>query len=117
LEPQERVVLERHVEDLHEVLPDEEFLEPSLDLIKNHHERWSGEGYPQGVAGSEIPLGARIIGAAEALDVMLQGAPWRKAFPEEAALAAMKGLGGTWFDPVVVETLLRVQPQVQPLRA
>ncbi|MEZ0326704.1 MAG: HD-GYP domain-containing protein [Fimbriimonas sp.] len=117
LEPLERVLLEKHVHMAEEVLPVEAFLEPSLPLIKSHHERWSGEGYPEGASGTEIPLGARIIGAAEALDVMLAGAPWRKPFPEEAAIAAMKGLGGTWFDPIVVETLLRIQPLIQPLRA
>ncbi len=115
LEPHERVLLEQHVRMADSVLPDEAFLEPSLDLIRSHHERWTGEGYLHGWSGADIPLGARIIGAAEALDVMLAGAPWRKPFPEEAAVAAMKGLGGTWFDPVVVETLLHVQPKIQPL--
>lgn len=117
LEPDERALVEQHVVNVEEFLPDEAFLKPALPLIEAHHERWTGGGYPTGAMAAAIPLGARIIGAAEAMDVMLQGAPWRKAFPEEAALSAMKGLGGNWFDPVVVEVLLKVQPQIQPLRA
>jgi HD-GYP domain-containing protein (c-di-GMP phosphodiesterase class II) len=116
LEPDERALVETHVVDVQAVLPDDAFGADVVDIIEAHHERWEGGGYPGRRSGDAIPLGARIIAAAEALDVMMQGAPWRKPFPEEAAIAAMKGLGGTWFDPQVVETLLRVQPLIQPLQ-
>jgi HD-GYP domain-containing protein (c-di-GMP phosphodiesterase class II) len=117
LEPEERATVEQHVVNVQEFLPDEPWVMAALPLIEHHHERWTGGGYPSEASANDIPLSARIIGAAEAFDVMLQGAPWRKPFPEEAAISAMKGLGGNWFDPVVVEVLLKIQPLVQPVSA
>jgi HD-GYP domain-containing protein (c-di-GMP phosphodiesterase class II) len=116
LEPHERVIVERHVVLAKGVLPDEEFLAPVISVIRHHHERWAGGGYPDNLRDDEIPIGSRIIGAAETLDVMLEGATWRKPFPEDVARSALQGLSGSWFEPAVVEALLRIQPLVQPLK-
>jgi HD-GYP domain-containing protein (c-di-GMP phosphodiesterase class II) len=115
LEPEERQSVQRHPALAAEYLPDEEWVYPLLPIIGAHHERWAGGGYPEGDEGISIPFGARIIAAAEALDVMLHGAPWRPTFPEEAAVASMRGLSGKWFEPSVVDALLRVQPLIQPV--
>ncbi len=83
-------------------------LQPTLPLIKHHHERWDGTGYPDGLAGEEIPLGARIIAVAEAYDIMTQGAPWKEPLSLEEAKAEIQRCAGTQFDPRVVEAFLQV---------
>jgi HD-GYP domain-containing protein (c-di-GMP phosphodiesterase class II) len=114
LEPDERVTVERHVIEADKYLAGHKSLKETLPIIRSHHERWDGGGYPAGLAGIEIPFASRIIAAAETFDVMLAGAPWRAPFPEDAAIAAMQGLSGTWFEPSIVDALLRVQPIIQP---
>ncbi len=92
-----------------------EFLEPAIPMIKHHHERWNGSGYPGGLRQTEIPLGARIIGLSEAFDVMTMGASWRT---KETVLAAREELrrgSGVEWDPQVVEAFLQVQPVIQPI--
>lgn len=91
-----------------------DWLEPCLPDIRHHHERWDGGGYPDGLLGPDIPLGARIIGVAEAFDVMVTG-NLHGARSEEEALAEVRRCSGTQFDPRVVEAFLRVQPLIQPL--
>lgn len=92
-----------------------DFLQPAIPLIKHHHERWNGSGYPEGLRAEQIPLGARIIGLCEAFDVMTMGAPWRT---KETVLRArdelQRGSGLEW-DPQVVEAFLQVQPLIQPI--
>lgn len=92
-----------------------EFLEPAIPLIKHHHERWNGSGYPDGLKQSQIPLGARVIGLSEAFDVMTMGASWRT---KETVLAAREELrrgSQIEWDPQVVEAFLQVQPVIQPI--
>jgi HD-GYP domain-containing protein (c-di-GMP phosphodiesterase class II) len=91
-----------------------DWLEPCLPDIRHHHERWDGQGYPDGLVGPDIPLGARIIGLAEAFDVIftgLHGSPRS----DETALAEIVRCSGTQFDPRVVEAFLTVQPLIQPV--
>jgi len=69
------------------------------DYVLCHHERWDGSGYPQGLIGEAIPLLSRIIAVVDAYDVMTHDRPYRKAMPEEAALAEITKNAGTQFDP------------------
>jgi diguanylate cyclase (GGDEF)-like protein len=71
-------------------------------LIRSSHERIDGDGYPDGLAGEEIPVGARIIAVCDAFDAMISGRPYRQAATIEAALAELARCGGTQFDPEVV---------------
>lgn len=91
------------------------FLGPSLPMIRHHHERWDGAGYPDGLIGSDIPLGARAIGAAEAFDVLTIAPPWRASLSEEDAMAEMRACTGSQFDPEVIEALAKAQLLIQPL--
>ncbi len=72
-------------------------------LIRSHHENLDGSGYPDGLVGEAIPLGARIIRVADAYDAMVTDRPYRKGRPPLAALAALRECAGTQFDPAVVE--------------
>jgi putative nucleotidyltransferase with HDIG domain len=75
------------------------------DVVLHHHERWDGRGYPHGLAGGEIPLGARIFSVCDALDAMTSNRPYRAAMPEADALGRVRSEAGRQFDPSVVDTL------------
>ncbi len=73
--------------------------------IRGHHERWDGRGYPDGLAGEAIPLGARIVMVADAFSAMTTDRPYRKARPQSEALQELRRCAGTQFDPTVVGAL------------
>lgn len=81
-------------------------LEDSLPMIRHHHERFDGKGYPDGLGGRDIPLGARVIAVAETFDILVSNVPWREALPIDRAIEEMKDSSGTQFDPIVVEAFL-----------
>lgn len=85
-----------------------EGLQDSLPMIKHHHERFDGKGYPDGMTGHDIPLGARIIAVAETFDMLISELPWRDAMTLKDALNEMKRCSGSQFDPMVVEAFLSV---------
>jgi diguanylate cyclase (GGDEF)-like protein len=86
-------------------VPGLRFLEP---LIRSHHERWDGSGYPDGLSGDAIPLGARIIAATEAYGALTANRPYRAGRPQPEALAELRRCAGTQFDPRVVTVLEKV---------
>ena len=77
-------------------------------IIKWHHERWDGKGYPDGLRGEQIPIEARIIAVADTFDAMTSSRPYRKAMAVETALKELKKAAGTQLDPKVVETAVNV---------
>jgi diguanylate cyclase (GGDEF)-like protein len=83
-------------------------LGPVAALVRSSHERWDGTGYPDGLAGEEIPLSARIVAVCDAFDAMLGGRPYRPARSVETALAELRRFGGTQFDPKVVDAFCAV---------
>jgi diguanylate cyclase (GGDEF)-like protein/putative nucleotidyltransferase with HDIG domain len=76
-------------------------------IVRSHHERWDGSGYPDGLRGEAIPLGARILAAVDSLDAMLSSRPYRPALTLADAIREIEALAGTNFDPQVVEVLSR----------
>ena len=76
--------------------------------VRSHHEQWDGNGYPDGLKGVEIPIGARIIFAAEIYDAITSPRPYQERLPRQAALAQLQKLSGTKLDPAVVEGLASV---------
>jgi two-component system, cell cycle response regulator len=77
-------------------------------LVRSSHERWDGGGYPDGLAGEEIPLGARLVAVCDAFDAMTTNRPYRHRVNEPAALAELLDCAGTQFDPEVVKAFVRV---------
>jgi response regulator RpfG family c-di-GMP phosphodiesterase len=75
-------------------------------IVRHHHERYDGKGYPDGLAGDAIPLGARIVAVAESFDDMVSDLPYKSARPFEDALTELRRCSGTQFDPKVVVTFL-----------
>jgi diguanylate cyclase (GGDEF)-like protein/putative nucleotidyltransferase with HDIG domain len=80
---------------------------PVVPIVRAHHEKWDGSGYPYGLKGEEIPLGARILAAADALDALASNRQYRQALPLDQAMAQVEALSGKSFDPQVVEILKR----------
>jgi putative nucleotidyltransferase with HDIG domain len=80
------------------------------EIVRSHHEDWDGTGYPDGLAGNDIPLVARIISCCDAFNAMTTDRPYRKARPASEAMVEMRRCAGTQFDPRVVEALGLVVP-------
>jgi two-component system, cell cycle response regulator len=88
-------------------------LRPVGRLVRSSHERWDGGGYPDGLAGERIPLGARIISVCDAFDAMRQDRPYAASMSEDAALAELRRCAGTQFDPRVVEAFCMTRGAAQ----
>jgi response regulator RpfG family c-di-GMP phosphodiesterase len=82
------------------------FLEESLLVILHHHERYDGTGYPGGLKGGKIPLAARIVIVADAVDAMMRARPYREALSREMVMAELRDCSGTQFDPAIAEIIL-----------
>jgi len=102
----EWAVMKTHCEIGYRMLRGFDFLRGALPIVLHHHERWNGTGYPSGLRGSEIPLGARLFGVADAYDAMTSDRPYRRALPHAMAVAELKKGAGTQFDPDVVDVFL-----------
>jgi diguanylate cyclase (GGDEF)-like protein len=100
----ERLVLERHPQIGFRML-ESLGVNPVADWVLRHHERWDGSGYPDGIGGEEIPLGARIIFVADAYDAMISDRVYRGRLTDDEAIAELARCSGTQFDPEVVVAL------------
>jgi HD-GYP domain-containing protein (c-di-GMP phosphodiesterase class II) len=90
------------------------------EIIRASHERWDGDGYPDGLEGDEIPLGARVIAVCDAYDAMTTDRPYRNALAHEDAVAELRRCAGTQFDPGVVtafESAMEEQESTEPAPA
>jgi putative nucleotidyltransferase with HDIG domain len=90
-----------------EILEQVHFPYPVVPIVRAHHEKWDGSGYPSGLAGEEIPIGARILAAVDCLDALASDRQYRKALPLHEAMAKVVADAGKAFDPKVVEILRR----------
>ena len=106
LTPQEWVEMRRHPEIGHQILQSISFLSQAADIVLSHQERWDGGGYPRGLEGAEIPLGARIFAIADTLDAMTSDRPYRRGVSYGEARAEIARCSGTQFDPACVEAFL-----------
>jgi HD-GYP domain-containing protein (c-di-GMP phosphodiesterase class II) len=88
-------------------------LDPIAQWILQHHERWDGTGYPQGLQGEKIPLACRILAIADAYDAMTSDRPYRKAMTREEAIAELKRCAGTQFDPELVDRFVAIVGQCE----
>src|ERR1700712_3710561 len=86
---------------------------PVVPIVRCHHEKWDGTGYPRGVAGADIPIGARILSVADCYDALTSDRPYRGRMTDAAAIAIVGDRRGTMYDPVVVDALLTVHPDVR----
>jgi putative nucleotidyltransferase with HDIG domain len=114
----ERRVMQNHTVLGEQMLGSVGFLQGSgLEVVRHHHERWDGRGYPDGLGGSEIPLGARVFGVADALDAMTTDRPYRRACPWQSACAEIRENAGTQFDPEVVDVFEQIESRLVQMRS
>jgi diguanylate cyclase (GGDEF)-like protein/putative nucleotidyltransferase with HDIG domain len=90
-----------------EILERVAFPYPVAPIVRAHHEKWDGSGYPEGLAGEEIPVGARILAAVDCMDALATDRQYRKALPLDEAMDRVFQMSGTSFEPKVVEVLKR----------
>jgi putative nucleotidyltransferase with HDIG domain len=106
-----------------EILEQVDFPYPVVPIVRAHHEKWDGSGYPNGLAGEAIPIGARILAAVDCLDALASDRQYRKALPLDEAMAKVVADAGKSFDPQVVAILhrryieLEKMANAQPLQA
>lgn len=111
LTPEEMAIMQTHVRIGYELLSRIPFLSPASEIVLAHQERYDGAGYPQGLAGEEIALGARIFAVADTLDAMTSDRPYRQALPFSAAREEIIRESGKQFDPDVVRVFLSLPEQ------
>jgi HD-GYP domain-containing protein (c-di-GMP phosphodiesterase class II) len=108
----EFALVQTHVERGYEILRPIEFPWPIADLVRQHHERLDGSGYPQGLIGDEILFESRILAVADTIEAVASDRPYRAALGIDAALRVIRDGSGTIFDAACVEACEAVAPQI-----
>jgi diguanylate cyclase (GGDEF)-like protein len=106
LSPDEWKIMRKHPEMGRRLIEHIPFLRGAVPVVYHHHERWDGTGYPDGLRGKDIPLGARIFAVADAFDAMTYDRPYSRAIPVASARVEIERCAGTHFDPSVAATFL-----------
>jgi len=109
LNEQERLIMRQHPQIGYEMLCGIRFLEPSLELVLYHQEKYDGSGYPYGLAGDDIPIEARAFAVVDAWDAMTNERPYRRPMATMLAADELRDCSGSQFDPVVVEAFLQMK--------
>jgi putative nucleotidyltransferase with HDIG domain len=118
LQVDEQKVMREHCARGYQMLRKIPFLQEAAEIVYSHQEHYDGSGYPRGLRGEQIPLGARIFAVADTLDAITSDRPYRKGNTFGAARLEIKRCGGTQFDPKVVEVYLSLPDQLwEDLRA
>lgn len=110
LSPEEWATMTRHPVTSAELLQGLEIYEGVLDIIKHEHEHWDGTGYPDGLAGNKIPLGARILAVADVWSALTSDRPYRKAYSKQEARRILQEMKGKELDPQLVDEFLNLVP-------
>ncbi len=108
LTPEERTEIQKHTIWGHELLADNDEFSAAGAVARSHHERWDGTGYPDGIAGEDIPLAARITAVADVYDALISERPYKHAWPAHEAIAELKRLSGTHMDPEIVTAFVEL---------
>lgn len=108
LTPAEWEVMRRHPVDGAEILEQIDGLKEMSQIIRYHQESYDGSGYPEGLKGEKIPIGARIAAAVDAFDAMVTDRPYRKGMPIEKAIEELKRYSGKQFDPLIVDAIVEI---------
>jgi len=104
--------MNRHVDIGADILTLVDFPFPVVPIVRCHHENWDGSGYPAGIAGNDIPIGARILSVVDCFDALTSDRPYRKRLPDENAIAILIERRGRMYDPLVVDCFIRIYKNV-----
>jgi putative nucleotidyltransferase with HDIG domain len=112
LTPGEFDKMKRHASAGAEILSAIRFPYPVVPIVRHHHENWDGTGYPDGLKGTDIPLGARILQVVDCFDALTSDRPYRRALPDDEAIAILMQRRGIMYDPLVVDTFAAVKDKL-----
>jgi diguanylate cyclase (GGDEF)-like protein/putative nucleotidyltransferase with HDIG domain len=110
----ERKKMQMHAQIGAEIVSAVPFPCPVAPLIRSHHERWDGKGYPSGLRGEQIPVGARVLSVVDFFDALTSGRPYRAALSPEAAVRMLHNEAGKAFDPAIVARFTQLLPVLTP---
>jgi putative nucleotidyltransferase with HDIG domain len=105
--------MKKHVSMGARILTAVEFPYPIVPIVRHHHEQWDGRGYPDGLVGAEIPLGARILAVVDCFDALTSDRPYRPRLTDERAIEIVRARKGTFYDPVVVDKFIELIPALR----
>jgi HD-GYP domain-containing protein (c-di-GMP phosphodiesterase class II) len=105
---QEYSEIQEHTRYGYELLKDIDILNNDLDIMLYHHERWDGMGYPEGIEGEDIPVGARVLAICDSLDVMITGRSYKPPMTKEEIIEEFKECSGKQFDPELTEKIIKL---------
>lgn len=104
--------MKRHADIGADLLSSIKFPYPVVPIVRHHHEHWDGRGYPSGVSGTDIPLGARILSVVDCFDALNSDRPYRPRLTPDESFAILRERRGTMYDPLVVDTFISVYPEI-----
>jgi putative nucleotidyltransferase with HDIG domain len=100
-----------------EILSSIDFPYPVVPIVRHHHENWDGTGYPDGLRGTDIPIGARILSVVDCFDALTSDRPYRGRMTNEASIAILLERRGTMYDPLIVDTFVATHERLMPAEA
>ena len=107
--------MKRHADIGADLLSSVKFPYPVVPIVRHHHERWDGTGYPAGVSGTDIPLGARILAVVDCFDALTSDRPYRPRLSVSEAFTIIQDQRATTYDPLVVDTFIRAHQEIAPI--
>jgi putative nucleotidyltransferase with HDIG domain len=107
--------MKRHAAIGADLLSSIRFPYPVVPIVRHHHENWNGKGYPTGISGTDIPLGARILAVVDCFDALNSDRPYRPRLDPDEAFAILRDRRGTMYDPLVVDTFIASYPEIAEL--
>ena len=113
LTDEEYEIMKTHSENAEKIITGIKKLENIIPIVRHHHERWDGRGYPDKLQGEEIPFFARIIALADTYDAMTSTRSYRKALSHDEAIKEIKKCAGTQFDPILAEKFIEIQNKIK----
>ena len=117
LTPAEFEKMKLHASVGADILSAIDFPYPVVPIVRHHHENWDGSGYPDGIKGTEIPIGARILSVVDCFDALTSDRPYRPRLPDSEAIKILIERRGRMYDPLVVDTFLQIHTAIAPLSA
>jgi putative nucleotidyltransferase with HDIG domain len=107
--------MKRHADIGADLLSSVKFPYPVVPIVRHHHENWNGKGYPSGIAGTDIPLGARILSVVDCFDALTSDRPYRPRLSADDAFEILKQRRGNMYDPLVVDAFIEAYEELAPL--
>jgi hypothetical protein len=106
--------MKRHADIGADLLSSIRFPYPVVPIVRHHHENWDGTGYPTGLSGADIPLGARILSVVDCFDALTSDRPYRPALSDQEAFSILRDRRGNMYDPLVVDSFIAVYSEIAP---